>query len=99
VPYVIRRRAGGLIALAGVWQDWRRGDETIPTCAIVTCAANATLAPIHERMPVVIAPDDFALWLGEAGRGAARLMAPAPDGMMVAEPADAATRAALTRRG
>ena len=46
----------------------------------------------------MVAPDDFALWLGEAGPGAARLMLPAPDDALVAEPADAATRAALARR-
>jgi putative SOS response-associated peptidase YedK len=98
-PFVIRARAGGLLAFAGVWQDWRGPDgATIPTFAIVTCAANATLAPIHDRMPVLIAPADFALWLGEAGPGAARLMVPAPDDALAAEPADPATRAILARR-
>ncbi len=70
----------------------------IATCAIVTCAANAMLAPIHDRMPVMIAPPDFALWLGEAGPGASRLMRPAPDDALVATPADPATRAILARR-
>ena len=68
------------MAFAGIWQDWRGPQGTVATCAIVTCPANALLAPIHDRMPVVIAPDDFGLWLGEAGQGAARLMVPAPDG-------------------
>jgi putative SOS response-associated peptidase YedK len=49
-------------------------------------------------MPVVIAPQDFALWLGEAGHGAARLMAPAPEETLAVEPADAETRAILARR-
>jgi putative SOS response-associated peptidase YedK len=93
-PYVIRPRGGGIVAFAGVWQDW----QGIPTCAIVTCDANAALAPIHDRMPVVIAPADFALWLGEAGPGAARLMVPAPDDALEAQPADAETRAILARR-
>jgi putative SOS response-associated peptidase YedK len=93
-PFVIRPPRGGLIAFAGVWQAWQGS----PTCAIVTCAANATLAPIHDRMPVVIAPADFALWLGENGPGAARLMVPAPDEALVAETADPETRAILARR-
>lgn len=93
-PYVIRPRGGGLMALAGLWQEW----QGTPTCAIVTCAANAALAPIHERMPVVIAPADFALWLGEAGPGASRLMVPAPDDALEALPADPETRAILARR-
>jgi putative SOS response-associated peptidase YedK len=90
-PYVVRPRGGRLIAFAGLWQEWRG----LPTCAIVTCPANDRLAPIHDRMPVVIDPADFALWLGEAGPGAARLLLPAPDEALVAEPADAATRTAL----
>jgi putative SOS response-associated peptidase YedK len=94
-PYLIRPRAGGPMAFAGLWQNWGNA----PTCAIVTCAANATLAPIHDRMPVVIAPDDFGLWLGEAGEGAARLMVPADDDLLEAWPADDDTRAILARRG
>ena len=94
VPHAIRPPDGAIIAFAGLWQEWRG----TPTCAIVTCAANATLAPIHDRMPVVISPPDFPLWLGEAGPGAARLMAPAPDDALWAAPADAATRAILARR-
>lgn len=96
--WAIRPRAGGLIALAGVWQEWGRPGERIATGAIVTCPANATLAPIHDRMPVVIAPPDFALWLGEAGTGAARLMVPAPPDALEAAPADEPARAALARR-
>jgi putative SOS response-associated peptidase YedK len=92
LPYVIRPAAGGMIAFAGVWQAGQA------TCAIVTCAANAVLAPIHERMPVVVAPEDFGLWLGEAGKGASRLMVPAPDEALVAEPADAERREVLRSR-
>jgi putative SOS response-associated peptidase YedK len=51
----------------------------LATCAIVTCAANAALAPIHHRMPVILAPQDWPKWLGEDGPGAAPLMRPAPD--------------------
>jgi len=96
-PFVIRPSGGGLMAFAGLWQDWRAPEGWISTCAIVTCPANATLAPIHDRMPVVLAPEDWPLWLGAAGTGAARLMRPAPDDALVAAPADPATREALTR--
>jgi putative SOS response-associated peptidase YedK len=97
-PYAIRPRGGGLIAFAGIWENWRGPEGRVATCAIVTCEANATLRPLHDRMPVVVAPDDFALWLGEAGPGAARLMVPAPEGVLVAELADAGTREILARR-
>jgi len=98
LPFSVRPRSGGTMAFAGIWQDWRGPEGWISTCAIVTCPANAVLAPIHERMPVVVAPEDFALWLGEAGHGAARLMVPAPEAALLAEPADEETRALLGRR-
>lgn len=98
-PHVIAPRAGGPMTFAGIWQDWPGPEGAIATCAIVTCAANATLAPIHSRMPVVIAAEDRPLWLGEAGHGAAVLMVPAPEDALEAHPADAATRAILARRG
>jgi putative SOS response-associated peptidase YedK len=98
VAHAIRRRDGGLLAFAGLWEAWAAPDGRLATCAIVTCPANATLAPIHDRMPVVIDPADFALWLGEAGHGAARLMRPAAEDLLHAAPADPATRDLLARR-
>jgi putative SOS response-associated peptidase YedK len=97
-PFVIRPRGGGIMAFAGLWQDWRSPEGWISTCALVTCPANALLAPIHERMPVVVAPEDFGLWLGEAGPGASRLMVPAPEEALEVNPADADRRALLGRR-
>ena len=70
--------------MAGVWQDWTGADGTrIATCAIVTTAANPAMAAIHHRMPVILAPADWPLWLGEAGKGAARLMHAAPEDALV----------------
>ena len=62
--YWIAPEDGGLIAFAGLWETWidRDGGE-IDTAAIVTKNANAALEPIHHRMPVLIGPDDFSLWL------------------------------------
>ncbi len=97
-PMVIRAHGGGMLALAGVWQDWGPAGERAATCAIVTCAANATLAQVHHRMPVLIEPQDFALWLGEAGPGASRLMRPAAEDRLVVAPADAEVQAILARR-
>ena len=76
LPWYIFRRDGAPLAFGGVWQDWGQQD-TQPTCAIVTTASNTALSPIHNRMPLVLEPDDWPLWLGEAGHGAARLMRPA----------------------
>ena len=98
VPWTIRPSVGGMLAFAGLWQDWKGPDGWISTCAIVTCDANATLAPIHDRMPVVISPADFPLWLGDSGPGASRLLHPASEDALAPVPADAETRAALARQ-
>jgi len=63
-PYSIGMRDGALFAFAGLWESWHRGDgEAIQSCTILTTEANATVRPIHDRMPVIIAPTDFAAWL------------------------------------
>ncbi|MDK3019516.1 SOS response-associated peptidase [Pseudodonghicola flavimaris] len=82
LPWYVLRRDGAPMALGGIWQDWGR-DDPQPTCAIVTTAANPVLAPIHHRMPLLLEPEDWPLWLGEAGHGAARLMRPAAEEILV----------------
>lgn len=80
LPWYFARQDGGPLALAGVWQDW--GDDPQPTCAIVTTAANQTLSTLHHRMPLILEQDQWALWLGEQGKGAARLMQPGREGIL-----------------
>lgn len=82
LPWFIFPAEGDLFAFAGIWQLWERGEERLVTCAIVTCPASRQIAAIHHRMPVIVAPGDWPLWLGEAGKGAARLMKPAPEGSL-----------------
>jgi putative SOS response-associated peptidase YedK len=79
LPWYIHPTEGDLIAFAGVWQDWERDGVAHTTCAIVTTAANKPMSAIHHRMPVTVAAEDWALWLGEEGKGAATLMKAAPD--------------------
>lgn len=78
-PWYIYPKNTKAFAFGGVWQDWSAGEETMRTCAIVTTQANTAMSQIHHRMPVIINQDDWGLWLGESGKGAATLMAPAPD--------------------
>lgn len=80
LPWYARRSDGRALVLGGLWQDW--GDDGQPSFAIVTTAANATMAPIHHRLPLVIEQPDWALWLGEEGHGAARLLRPAGDDVL-----------------
>jgi len=82
-PWYIYPKTANFLAFGGIWQDWTTPEGAkIATCAIVTTAANEAISAVHHRMPVTIAPDDFALWLGEAGKGAARLMRPADEGAL-----------------
>ena len=82
LPWWITRGDGAPMALAAVWQMWGR-DDPIATVAIVTTAANDEMARLHDRMPLVLEPADWPLWLGEAGHGAARLLSGARDGTLV----------------
>ena len=63
-PFWVRPRNGGIIAFGGLMETWSEpGGSEIDTGAILTTAANANLAAIHHRMPVVILPEDFDRWL------------------------------------
>lgn len=79
LPWYITPPGKAPLAFAGIWQVWDKGDTPLTTCAILTTKANETMSTIHHRMPVIVAPDDWPLWLGEDGHGAARLMRPAPE--------------------
>jgi putative SOS response-associated peptidase YedK len=82
LPWFVTRADGAPMALAAIWQDWGEGEERLSTVAILTCAANAQMAAIHDRLPVILDPPDWPLWLGEAGHGAARLMRAQPEGAL-----------------
>ncbi|HEX9635590.1 MAG TPA: SOS response-associated peptidase [Candidatus Limnocylindria bacterium] len=64
-PFAIRRADGQPLALAGLWAVWRNPDtaERVYTCTILTGAPNELVAPIHDRMPVVLEPADWDAWL------------------------------------
>jgi len=62
--YWVRPKGGGLLAFAGLMETWHEpGGSEIDTGAILTTGANADIVHIHERMPVVVRPEDFARWL------------------------------------
>lgn len=82
LPWYVTRADGAPMVFAAIWQDWGQGEERQSTCAILTCAANAQMARIHDRLPVILDPADWPLWLGEAGHGAARLMRAVEDGAL-----------------
>jgi putative SOS response-associated peptidase YedK len=87
-PYFVRMKGGGPIAFAGLWEAWSGPNgEELETAAIVTTVANQTLRAIHDRMPVIVPPEAFDLWLdcrGVDAETAAALIQPAPDAWLEA---------------
>lgn len=60
------RSGGEVFAIAGLWERWRdpaRDDEEVLSCTLLTTEANATMRPFHHRMPVILAPREYARWL------------------------------------
>ena len=100
----VRAKSGAPLAFAGLWETWTGPNgEELETAAIVTTAANRTLAHIHDRMPVIVPPEAFDLWLDCANvdaETAAALIAPAPDDLLEAyEISTAVNRAANDNAG
>ncbi|MEX2317368.1 MAG: SOS response-associated peptidase [Pirellulales bacterium] len=99
-PFYIHRPDNAPFAFAGLWEAWTArsgpalpGDAVAPlsieSCTIVTTAANERLRELHERMPVVLAPADYGLWLDphvEEPASLAHLLAPCGPAELVAEP-------------
>lgn len=85
-PHLVRRRDGGPMALAGLYEDWMGADGSeIETMAILTVPANATVGRIHDRMPAILPPDMFDAWLdcrAVLADAAAQLLKPAPDDLL-----------------
>jgi putative SOS response-associated peptidase YedK len=52
-----------MVSFAGLWDRWHRGDEVIESCTIIVGEANQTMQHVHDRMPVIIQPQDEAFWL------------------------------------
>jgi putative SOS response-associated peptidase YedK len=96
LPYAVRRRDGQPMALAGIWEVWRDKDRPdappLRSCAIVTTEANELMAPIHDRMPVVLERADWERWLDPATdlSEVEALLRPAAPGVLEAFPVSTA---------
>lgn len=92
-PYFVHRPDGEPYALAGLWETWKgpdgKGDEVLRSCTIVTTDANAEMARIHDRMPVILPPDAWDTWLDPEQQDLellGRLLVPAPPQLITLRP-------------
>lgn len=68
-PYFFRLRDEQPFGFAGLWDRWQGDDgAVIESCAIITTEANDVLRPVHDRMPAIIHPEDYELWLDDDER-------------------------------
>ncbi len=89
-PWFIHRPDDALFAFAGLWEYWMGADGSeLETAAIITGEPNQTIAKIHNRMPVVIEPQDYGRWLdveNVEALAASSLLKPAPEDYFIVEP-------------
>ncbi len=90
IAWAITRSDGAPCLLAAISDTWAApGGRLVPQVATVTCAPNADVAAIHDRMGAILAPGEIATWLSAPEDEAARLIRPLGDGMLIVRPADA----------
>jgi putative SOS response-associated peptidase YedK len=89
-PYFIRMKDDGVFAFAGLWERWKPDEQSEPidTFTILTTTPNELMQSLHNRMPVILAKDDYARWLDRNNKAAdvADLLKPFDAGKMEAWP-------------
>ena len=66
-PFYIRLEGAAPLAFAGFYDHWQKDDQSLYSYTVITTSPNAVMQNIHDRMPVVLAPEHFGTWLGEDG--------------------------------
>jgi putative SOS response-associated peptidase YedK len=86
-PFYFRLK-DGLFGFAGLWEQWESPEAEITSCAIITTEANELMEPVHNRMPVIVAPEDYDLWLDplQKPEPLQQLLKPYPTEKMTAYP-------------
>ena len=88
-PYHVRMKDASPFAFAGLWEIWNGDGDEVRTCAIITTEANDLMSEIHHRMPVILHPEDYEMWLDpsfEEKEPLSALLKPYPDEAMEAYP-------------
>lgn len=89
-PYFIALSDERVMAVAGLWERWEGAEDApIESCTLLTTESNDLIAPLHERMPVIVAPENYELWLNPSVEDPTvirPLIVPYPPGEMIARP-------------
>jgi putative SOS response-associated peptidase YedK len=94
-PYAITMKDRSLFGFAGLWERWKdkASGELVRSFTIITTTPNEVCAPIHDRMPVIVDPENYGRWLGEEASDPVRLLMmlkPFPAAAMESYPVSAA---------
>ena len=84
-PYFIYLQDHVPFAFAGIWEHWERNGKTLESCSIIVTTVNVMMQPIHDRMPVILAPEDYDAWMDTAvtqPEALQALLKPYPAGLM-----------------
>ncbi|MGI8740676.1 MAG: SOS response-associated peptidase [Gammaproteobacteria bacterium] len=85
-PHFIHKHDSSPLAFAGLWETWKGADDTLESCTIVTTEANEMMAELHNRMPVILDPQDFDWWMTGKTEEVGQLLAPCPSENLDAYP-------------
>jgi len=62
-PFYLQLMDESPFAFAGIWDQWNDGEKSVSSCAIITTTANELVAPLHDRMPAILLPESYDVWL------------------------------------
>lgn len=85
-PYHITMTTSTPFAIAGLWECWNGDGKSVESCTLITTSANTLMEPFHDRMPIIVAQNDFDIWLTGDPDAAATLLRPFDPDAMTAHP-------------
>jgi putative SOS response-associated peptidase YedK len=85
-PYYFTSKDGPILSIAGIWDEWKNPEtgKSLKSCTMIITEPNKFAAKVHDRMPVLLSPNQFEHWL--SGRAGAEILRPAPDKMLAMRP-------------
>jgi len=86
IPHFIHRRDGAPMAFAGLWESCEIADDSVASCTIITTSPNALMGELHNRMPVILAPETFDWWMTGSPDAVGQLLVPCPSEELEAYP-------------